>query len=122
MSKIDVAASKNVLRIANPIYSYTKAGIIEMSFNLANGYLDDGIRVNCLCPSLFTYEPVKDPVVKPISVPLICRQPKTSRQGDPSDLAYAALYLASDDASFVAGVCITIDGGDDEKLVDLVLY
>jgi len=52
---------------------------------------------------------------------LIRRKPMTVRQGDPADLAYAALYLASDEASFVTGQCLEIDGGDAVKLKDLVL-
>jgi len=118
---INVTASRTVRRMANPIYAYTKAGMIEMTRNMANDYLDDGIRVNCLCPGLFVYEPVKEPVVKPVTVPLIRRQPKTARQGDPADLAYAAVYLASDEASFVTGQCLTVDGGDEVKLSELVL-
>lgn len=118
---INVTASRTVRRMANPIYAYTKAGMIEMTRNMAHDYLDDGIRVNCLCPGLFVYEPVKDPDVKPVTTPLIRRQPKTARQGNPADLAYAALYLASDEASFVTGQCFTVDGGDDVKLAELVL-
>jgi NAD(P)-dependent dehydrogenase (short-subunit alcohol dehydrogenase family) len=118
---INVTASRVVRRMANPIYSYTKAGMIEMTLNMANDYHDDGIRVNCLCPGLFVYAPVKEPDVNPIPTPLIRRRPKTERQGDPADLAYAALYLASDEASFVTGQCLTVDGGDDVKLTDLVL-
>lgn len=118
---INVAASRVVRRMANPIYAYTKAGMVEMTLNMANDYLRDGIRVNCLLPGLFVYEPVKDPVVKPVPTALIRREPITARQGDPADLAYAACYLASDEASFVTGQCITVDGGDDVKLTDLVL-
>lgn len=118
---INVVASRTVRRMANPIYAYTKAGMIEMSLNMANDYLKDGIRVNCLLPGLFVYEAVKDPVVKPVPQPLIRRQPITLRQGDPADLAYAALYLASDEASFVTGQCFAVDGGDEVKLTDIVL-
>jgi 3-oxoacyl-[acyl-carrier protein] reductase len=118
---INVAASRTVRRMANPIYAYAKAGMIEMSLNMAKDYLEDGIRVNCLCPGLFVYEPVREATVKPVPVPLIRRQPKTLRQGDPADLAYAAVYLASDEASFVTGQVMTVDGGDEVKLKDLVL-
>jgi NAD(P)-dependent dehydrogenase (short-subunit alcohol dehydrogenase family) len=118
---INIAASEKVRRMANPIYAYTKAGIIEMSRNMAKDYLEDGIRVNCLCPGLFHYAPIKDPLVKPVPVNLIRDQPMTARQGYPADLAYAAVYMASDEASFVTGQCFSVDGGDDVKLVDLVL-
>ena len=120
-SIINVTASRVVRRMANPLYSYTKAGMIELTLNLANDYLDDGIRVNALLPGLFEYEPIKDPVVKPIREQILRNQPKTARQGHPTDMAYAALFLASDEASFITGVCIPVDGGDDAKLVDLVL-
>jgi NAD(P)-dependent dehydrogenase (short-subunit alcohol dehydrogenase family) len=120
-SIISVAASEKVRRMANPIYAYTKAGMIEMTRNIANDYLDDRIRANCLCPGLFLYDPIKDPEVKPIPVNVIRSLPKTARQGHPSDLAYAAVFLASDEASFITGQAIAVDGGDDVKLVDLVL-
>ncbi len=118
---INIAASRTVRRMANPIYAYTKAGMIEMTVNMAKDYIDDGIRVNCLCPGLFVYAPIKEPNVAPLPTPLIRRQPKTLRQGDPADLAYAAVYLASDEASFVTGQSFSVDGGDDVKLTDLVL-
>jgi NAD(P)-dependent dehydrogenase (short-subunit alcohol dehydrogenase family) len=107
--------------MANPIYAYTKAGMIEMTRNMAKDYLKDGIRVNCLLPGLFVYEAVKDPVVRPNPASLVRRLPPTARQGDPADLAYAAVYLASDEASFVTGQCLAVDGGDEVKLTDLVL-
>ncbi len=120
-SIINVAAARVVRRMANPIYAYTKAGMIEMALNMARDYHADHIRVNCLLPGLFVYAAVKDPVVKPVAPALIRRQPITARQGDPADMAYAAVYLASDESNFVTGQCITIDGGDDVKLTDLVL-
>ena len=119
-SIINVTASRNVRRMANPIYAYTKAGMIEMTRNMANDYLDDHIRVNCLCPGLFLYEPIKNPIVRPIPTNVIRFQPKTARQGHPSDMAYAALFLASDESSFITGQCIGVDGGDDVKLFDLI--
>ena len=118
---INVAASRVVRRMANPVYAYTKAGMVEMTLNMAKDYIQDGIRVNCLLPGLFVYAAVKDPIVKPIEVPLVRRMPLNARQGDPADLAYAACYLASDEASFVTGQCFSVDGGDDVKLTDLVL-
>lgn len=120
-SIINVTASQNVRRMANPVYAFTKAGMIEMALNMANDYLKDGIRVNCLCPGLFEYEPIKDPVVKPIEKNLIRRQPMTARQGHPTDMAFAALFFASDESSFITGQCLTVDGGDDVKLKDLVI-
>ena len=118
---VNIVASENVRRMANPLYAYTKAGMIDFAKNLANDYLEDKIRVNCLLPGLFAYEAIKDPEVSPVPTPIIRRQPITARQGEPSDLAYAGLFLASDEASFITGQSFAVDGGDSVKLVDLVL-
>ncbi len=120
-SIVNVTASEHVRRMANPVYAYTKAGMIEMSKNMANDYLDDRIRVNCLGPGLFAYEPIKDPQVIPHPVNLLRLTPKNARQGVPSDMAYAGLFLCSDESSFISGQYIAVDGGDDVKLTDLVL-
>lgn len=120
-SIINVTASQNVRRMANPVYAYTKAGMIEFSLNMANDYLEDGIRVNCLCPGLFLWDPITDPVVTPLHENLVRRLPITDRQGHPADMAYAALFLASDESSFITGQCLTVDGGDDVKLTNLVI-
>ena len=118
---VNIVASENVRRMANPLYAYTKAGMIDFAKNLANDYLEDKIRVNCLLPGLFAYEAIKDPEVSPIPTQIIRRKPITARQGEPSDLAYAGLFLASDEASFITGQAFAVDGGDSVKLVDLVL-
>ena len=120
-SIIFVTASRIVRRMANPIYAYTKAGMIDMVFNLANDYHEDGIRVNALLPGLFTYQPIKDPVVNTIPMNNVRRQPLTARQGEPSDMAHAAVFLASDESSFITGQALTVDGGDSVKLSNLVL-
>lgn len=118
---LNIVASNHVRRMANPLYAYTKAGMIEMSMNMANDYLDDGIRVNCLLPGLFDWQPIKEPNVAPIPVNLIRTQPRIARQGFPADLSYAGLFMISDEASFISGQCLAVDGGDDVKLEGLVL-
>jgi NAD(P)-dependent dehydrogenase (short-subunit alcohol dehydrogenase family) len=118
---LNIVASDHVRRMANPLYAYTKAGMIEMSKNLANDYLSDRIRVNCLLPGLFDYQPVTDPQVVPVPVNLVRNQPLNARQGYPADLAYAGLFMISDEASFISGQCLAVDGGDDVKLENLVL-
>ncbi len=78
---LNIVASDHVRRMANPLYAYTKAGMIEMSKNMANDYLDDRIRVNCLLPGLFDWQAIKDPDVSPIPVNLLRLEPKTARKG-----------------------------------------
>jgi NAD(P)-dependent dehydrogenase (short-subunit alcohol dehydrogenase family) len=74
-----------------------------------------------LLPGLFDWHAVTDPDVSPIPVNLLRLEPKTARQGFPSDLSYAGLFMISDEASFISGQCLAVDGGDDVKLEGLVL-
>lgn len=120
-SIINVSASRNVRRQANPIYAYTKAGIVELTLHMANDYRKDGIRVNCILPGLIMTGPFDSQDLRPVTKQLLRAESAAARQGHPIDIAFAAAYLASDEASFVTGQCLGIDGGDDTKLTDIVI-
>jgi len=120
-SIINVSASRNVRRQSNAIYAYTKAGIIELTIHMAADYARSGIRVNCVMPGLLMTREVNEVRLQPIRNQLVRAQPLTARQGDPLDVAYACVYLASDEASFVTGQCLGVEGGDDTKLMDVVI-
>jgi NAD(P)-dependent dehydrogenase (short-subunit alcohol dehydrogenase family) len=120
-SIINVSASRTVRRQANAIYAYTKAGIIELTVHMASDYARDGIRVNCIMPGLIRGREVSEEAIQPIRAQLTRTGTATERQGDPLDIAYAAVYLASNEASFVTGQCLAVDGGDDAKLGGVVI-
>jgi len=94
------------------VYSGSKAAMIGLSRSLCGEVGRDGIRVNCICPGT---------VLTEIWKPLIERDPglvdrlkalyPLGRLGEPDDIANAALFLASDEASFVTGAVFVIDGG-----------
>jgi len=69
------------------------------------------VRVNCVCPgvieTLMTAELRKDPVWREAVLP---KYP-LGRFGQPEEIAAAILYLASDDAAYVTGVALPVDGG-----------
>ena len=102
---VTVAASFSVRQEGNPAYGAAKGGVIGLSQNLAREFYEDNIRVNCIAAGLFRGR-LGDGTVTPAAVTL-------SRTGHPQDIAYAALYLASDEAGWVTGQTLAVDGGVD---------
>lgn len=102
----------------SPIYSALKAGIVGLVKGLAVRYAAEGIRVNAVCPG-----PVETPMLFNDFMPSDSRFSKDEnlqrvlasvpmgRMGRPMEIAQAALWLASDEASYVTGVALAIDGG-----------
>jgi len=96
-------------------YNASKGGVILLTKNMAMDYGRIGIRVNCICPG-FIDTPLFRQVVGGDAFPAEMRdrirvQHKLGRFGKPEEIAGAALFLASDDASFVTGVALPVDGG-----------
>ena len=92
-------------------YASTKAAMASLSRGLAVEYAPFDIRVNYLCPGFvatnLTSRFVRNPVVKE----QILNRTPMGRFGEPEEIARAALFLASDDASYMTGSGITVDGG-----------
>jgi meso-butanediol dehydrogenase/(S,S)-butanediol dehydrogenase/diacetyl reductase len=98
---------------SQPAYSASKGGVVLLTRNLAIDFGAHGIRVNCLCPGLVRTpmtEMLFDPGIAEIRDRFIA-QHMLGRAGLPSEIAAAALFLASDDASFVTGHALVVDGG-----------
>jgi NAD(P)-dependent dehydrogenase (short-subunit alcohol dehydrogenase family) len=92
-------------------YTAAKGGMISLSRALAVEFGPQGVRINCICPGVIDTAMVA-PVVGPLkdsSHPF--RFSPIRRLGTPEDIAYWALYLASDESSFVTGAVFVIDGG-----------
>jgi NAD(P)-dependent dehydrogenase (short-subunit alcohol dehydrogenase family) len=92
-------------------YTASKGGMISLSRALAVEFGPRNVRVNCICPGVID-TPMVEPVIGPLkdaSRPF--RISPIQRLGTPEDIAYCALYLASDESSFVTGALFVIDGG-----------
>ncbi len=101
---ITLAAALPVRQDANSAYAAAKGGMIAAAISLARELYPDNIRVHAICPGI-----VKLPLGQsPLELPA----PKLERLGNPLDVAYGALWLCSDEAAWVTGQAITIDGGD----------
>jgi NAD(P)-dependent dehydrogenase (short-subunit alcohol dehydrogenase family) len=101
----------------SPLYSMTKGGVVLLAKSLALRLAPKGIRVNAICPGPIatsmlpqffgrdTNADVSDVIAKfTENVPL-------GRPGQAHEIAAAAAFLASDDASFITGVALPVDGG-----------
>jgi len=113
-SVINVASFVAILGAATSQISYTasKGAVLSMSRELAVQFARQGVRVNALCPG-----PVETPLLLAIfgddPAAFARRQVHwpTGRLGKPREIVNAALFLASDEASFVNGAAFVVDGG-----------
>ena len=87
------------------LYAPSKAALIEFSQLCAKNYAPD-IRVNCLCPG-----PNDTPIYENKDFSRILPSIPMGRMGKPADVARAASFLISDDASYITGAVLTVDGG-----------
>jgi meso-butanediol dehydrogenase/(S,S)-butanediol dehydrogenase/diacetyl reductase len=92
-------------------YNASKGGVVLVTKNMALDYGKSGIRVNCVCPGL-----IETPLTQQIAdIPEIQQQMVSwhalERAGKPAEVANAILFLASDEASFVTGHSLVVDGG-----------
>jgi|SRR6266508_467120 NAD(P)-dependent dehydrogenase (short-subunit alcohol dehydrogenase family) len=97
---------------ATHAYAASKGGIIALSRAMASYYAPRGVRVNVIAPGLIATPMSQRAQADPhILARLPQLQPLTGAMGVPEDIAAAAAYLASDDARFVTGAVLTVDGG-----------
>ena len=107
---LHIAARSGMLgQSGRAAYCASKGGMVRLTEAMAMDHAKDKIRVNCICPG-----PTRTPMVD-TSTPEKLARYKTrvplGRIGEPEDVAQAALYLASDEASFVTAAILPVDGG-----------
>lgn len=99
-------------------YGASKAGVIELMRILAVEGSPHNVRANSICPS-WIWTPMVEKAMQKIAPgastemaqAYLARQSPLGRMGRPEDVAQAALYLASDDAAFMTGQALVLDGG-----------
>jgi len=97
------------------VYGATKAAVIGITKSVAADYITQGIRCNAICPATVESPSLQDRMratgdYDAARADFVARQPM-GRIGKPEEIAALAVYLASDEAGFVTGQAITIDGG-----------
>lgn len=99
-----VSAARRTRREANVGYAAGKEALVGLTRTLAREYREHSIRVNCICPgSIGDSRGAEDAGLPPSAL---------TREGHPADVALSAVYLAADEAAWVTGQCLDVDGGD----------
>jgi len=101
------------------IYGTTKAAVIGLSKSIAADYVKQGVRCNCICPGTIDTPSLGERIAanandagstEAARAIFVARQ-AMGRLGTPEEIAALAVYLGSDEAQFVTGQAIVIDGG-----------
>ncbi len=101
------------------IYAATKSAVIGMTRSVAADFVTKGVRCNCICPGTVESPSLVERMeanatsagsIEAARAAFVARQPM-GRLGTPEEIARLAVYLASDEAEFVTGQAVVIDGG-----------
>lgn len=92
-------------------YVPSKGGVVQFTKNLAIDYGKKNIRVNCICPGHIDTNLIREFLDNPERREWLEQRYPMGRIGKPEEIAYAALFLASDESSFVTGAPLIVDGG-----------
>ena len=97
-----------------PAYNSSKGAVVNLTRQLAADYTREGIRVNCVCPGWIPTG-FNDPVLEGLTdeevEAMVVATVPMGRQGTPEEIAAAVAFLASDDATYVTGHALVVDGG-----------
>ncbi|ELY58714.1 SDR family NAD(P)-dependent oxidoreductase [Natronolimnohabitans innermongolicus] len=92
-------------------YSAAKGGVVNFTQQVAVDYADQGVRVNSICPGFVETPMTKDLLEDERFYNYLEQKTPMDRHGQPEEIAPMAAFLASDDASFITGANIPVDGG-----------
>ena len=109
---VNIASVNGLTYVGNEAYSATKAGLISLTKSIAVRYGRHGIRCNAVAPGTIA-TPIWEQrrAVDPDVMTRAAKWYPLGRIGRPEDVASAVLFLAGDDASWITGVTLPVDGG-----------
>lgn len=115
-SIVNMASVGGVVAIKDRLaYCTTKFAVVGLTKCMALDHAESQIRVNCICPGRvetpFVQARIKEYPDPAKAYKEMAASQALGRMGKPEEIAAAALYLASDEAAFVTGSCLLIDGG-----------
>jgi NAD(P)-dependent dehydrogenase (short-subunit alcohol dehydrogenase family) len=93
-------------------FSASKGAIVNLTRSMAVAHAKEGVRVNCVCPGYIDTPMIRNSVLStPEKRSSVGAKHPMNRVGTAEEIAYTVLFLASDEASFVTGVILPVDGG-----------
>jgi NAD(P)-dependent dehydrogenase (short-subunit alcohol dehydrogenase family) len=109
---VNIASVNGLAALGEEGYSAAKAGMISLTQNMAVKYGQYNVRANCICPGtirtpIWQARVERDPEI----FERLAKWYPLGRVGEPADIANAALFLASDEAAWVTGATLVVDGG-----------
>jgi len=110
-SVINVSSGDALIGVGYDAYTASKGGIISLTRSMAVEYAPHKVRVNCIIPGTIktpiNLEERKDPAL----AKKYAQMSSLKRLGEPEEVAYMALFLASDESSYAVGGTFVVDGG-----------
>jgi len=106
-----ISSERAIPRVHLAVYSATKAAIAMFTKSIAVEYARKNIRCNCINPGIINSGMIKPYLDDPQARKVLEERLPLARIGEPLDVANAALYLASDESSWVTGIILNVDGG-----------
>ncbi len=110
---VNIASVGGIRTVAGAAYCASKAAVISLTQNTAYMYMPDGIRCNAIAPG-----GINTNISQSMGMPNMAGYGRLQgilgcapAPGEPEDIANAALFLASDDSSYISGVVLPVDGG-----------
>ena len=98
----------------HPAYTSSKAAVVHLTRSMAVRYAEDNIRVNSLCPGTINTELYREFIAQQADPEAINREIEGMHPlgiGEPEDIAWAAVYLASDESRYMTGAPMLVEGG-----------
>lgn len=92
-------------------YNPSKGGVVLFTRSLAAELAPDNIRINCICPGFVSTPMTEDLSSNPEILEALIDKHPLGRLGRPEEIATVALFLASDESSFMTGSSVVVDGG-----------
>jgi len=109
---VNITSVNGLTALGNEAYSAAKAGVINLTQGIAVRYGRHGIRCNAIAPGTIRTPIWQERIDRdPVVFQRLVKWYPLGRVGEPDDVANAALFLASDDASWITGTVLPVDGG-----------